>query len=44
LPYARRWPYTLHRGDQALLTLTDLSAATNRIQVTFKGFQLIPAE
>jgi len=44
LPYSRRWPFVIHRGDQVALYLTDLSSAPNRIAIAFKGFQLVPLE
>jgi len=42
LPYARRFPWILNRGAQVVIYATDLSGATNTLQVVFRGFQLIP--
>ena len=44
LPYARRFPFVLSEGDQAVLYLTDLSGSNNTTQVVFRGFQLIPVK
>jgi hypothetical protein len=44
LPYARRFPWVLHQGDQATLYFTDLSGNQNTIETVLRGFQLIPAE
>jgi hypothetical protein len=44
LPYARRFPFVLSKGDQAVLYCTDLSGFNNTVQVVFRGFQLIPVQ
>jgi hypothetical protein len=44
LPYARRFPFVLSKGDQAVLYCTDYSTADNTVQVVFRGFQLIPVQ